>query len=680
MNWFRNQRLAVKLSLSFGAVGLSAVLVIGVLAVQLERVDARYSSLLRVEATNEVRARDLQVRFKMQVQELKDLFIRGRNADDRAHYSAAFLTREAAVRTLGDSLIQLTADTVAQGLVKRFLDAHASLGDRYHAAIAAFTRDPRHDAHPVDASIRGVDRPPTSLLDTVVARYDEDLQTQRAGLSAQTTHTRNLIFGVVVLFVLASLAGVTFLIRLITRPIVGATTSVSALRDGPIAALQRLANGLAAGALEAVEIPALSALAADTDDEVGQLGTAVNAIVADTARSAASVVRAQTVIGDVLASLESMIDAAKRGELSHRADGAAFDGAYRRLVDGLNSTVEAMSRPLGEVRQVMGSVAGRDLRTKMSTDYAGEYRELADSVNRAIADLGEALRQSQLAAQQVSAASGQIAASSQNLAQSSSEQAAGIEEVSSRLVEVSSEASATAARAAEGRTIAHGALERTTAGTQTMGALSEAIAAIKQSSDETARIVKTIDEIAFQTNLLALNAAVEAARAGETGRGFSVVADEVRNLAIRSAEAAKQTAALIEAAVAKANTGVSLNAAATEQLSAIRGEVERMEVVVSDISQNATRQAEDVRQVEGAIGTITGTTQAVAAAAEESSSASEELAAQATMLTELVAGFRVADRVATAGTLDAGDEFDAPRHGRQPTARPAWAGRAGRAG
>ena len=664
MHWFRNQRLAVKLSLSFGAVGLSALLVIGVLAVQLQRVDTRYSELLRVDATNEVRARDLQVRFKMQVQELKDLFIRGGNDNDRAHYADAFLTREAAVRSLGDTLTQSTTDSVARDLVKRFLDAHATLGGRYHDAIAAFKADPRHDAHTVDASIRGVDRPPTSLLDTVVARYDQDLQSQRASVSAQTAHTRTVMFATVALFAIVSFFGVAFLIRLISSPIAEATGRVSELRDGPIAALQKLANGLALGVLEPVDIPAVDVLAADTSDEVGKLGTAVNAIVADTQRSAASVLRAHAVIGDVLASLEQIIGAAKRGELAHRADGSVFEGAYRRLVDGLNSTVEAVGRPLGEVRTVMGKVAARDLRTTMSTEYTGEYRELADAVNQAIADLGDALRQSQLAAQQVSAASGQIASSSQNLAQSSSEQAAGIEEVSSRLVEVSSEAAATASRAAEGRTIAHGALERATAGTQTMGALSEAIAAIKQSSDETARIVKTIDEIAFQTNLLALNAAVEAARAGETGRGFSVVADEVRNLAIRSAEAAKQTAALIESAVAKANAGVALNAAATEQLAAIRGEVERMETVVADIAQNATRQAHDVRQVESAIGTITGTTQAVAAAAEESSSASEELAAQAETLTDLVRGFRTEDQARRSPAAPRGGRAAAPRTSR----------------
>jgi methyl-accepting chemotaxis protein len=675
MNWFRNQRLAVKLGLSFGMVGCAALFVIGALAYELEYVDRAYSQLLRVDATNEVQARDLQVRFKLQVQELKDMFIRGGNGVDRANYSSAFFTRETAVRTLGDSLIQATTDTATRDLVQRFLDAHATLGTRYHTAIAAFAADPKHDPHPIDASIRGVDRPPTSLLDTVVARYDADLQRSRDAVSAQMARTRAETFAALLVFALVALFGIVVLVRRLTGPIQEITVRVGELRDGPVRALERLAKGLAAGSAERVEIPALAEVAAGSADEVGDLSRAVNAIIADTERSAASVQHAQAVISQVAESLQAMIDAARRGELSHRAEAAGFDGTYRHLVEGLNSTVEAVARPLSEARTVMAHVAERDLRRTMGTEYTGDYGELAEAINRAVADLSDAMDQTQVAAQQVAAASGEIANSSQALAHSSSGQAAGIEEVSSSLAEVSSTAASTAARASEGRRIAQTARDRTAAGAQTMSELSDAIGAIKRASDETAKIVKTIDEIAFQTNLLALNAAVEAARAGDAGKGFAVVADEVRNLAIRSAEAAKQTAALIESAVSTATAGVTLNVQATDQLTAIRGEVERVESVIGDMAQHAARQAEEVRQVEAAIGAMNGTTQSVAAAAEEASSTSEELAAQAAVLTDLVAGFRLAGEAGgrRGGESEIGRTAGA---GRATPSRPAWAVRA----
>ncbi|GAB1343859.1 methyl-accepting chemotaxis protein [Gemmatimonas sp.] len=172
-----------------------------------------------------------------------------------------------------------------------------------------------------------------------------------------------------------------------------------------------------------------------------------------------------------------------------------------------------------------------------------------------------------------------------------------------------------------------------------MGRLSKAIDDISKSSDETARIVKTIDEIAFQTNLLALNAAVEAARAGDAGRGFAVVAEEVRSLAIRSAEAAKNTAALIEAAVANAHNGVTFNKEVMAKLDEIDGDVTRVSQVVSEIAEESRNQQEGVRQINAAVDQLNTVTQQAAANAEESAAASEELAGQSTTLTSLVGTF-----------------------------------------
>ncbi|HML75568.1 MAG TPA: methyl-accepting chemotaxis protein, partial [Anaerohalosphaeraceae bacterium] len=152
-------------------------------------------------------------------------------------------------------------------------------------------------------------------------------------------------------------------------------------------------------------------------------------------------------------------------------------------------------------------------------------------------------------AEQVAAAAGQVSAASQSLAQGATEQAAGLEETSSSLEEMSSMTRQNADNAVQANTLAAEAKKAASNGSEAMTRMDEAIKDIQKSSDETAKIIKVIDEIAFQTNLLALNAAVEAARAGEAGKGFAVVAEEVRNLAMRSAEAAKNTSNLIEQSV-----------------------------------------------------------------------------------------------------------------------------------
>ena len=256
-------------------------------------------------------------------------------------------------------------------------------------------------------------------------------------------------------------------------------------------------------------------------------------------------------------------------------------------------------------------------------------RTIVTALKKVIAGLSEG-------SEQVSSAAGQVSSASQSLAEGSTEQAAGLEETSSSLEEMASMTKQNADNAQQANTLASEASKAADNGTTSMGKMNAAIQEIQKSSDETAKIIKVIDEIAFQTNLLALNAAVEAARAGEAGKGFAVVAEEVRNLAMRSAEAAKNTSALIEESTNNAKNGVDIATEVTKVLEEVVGGISKTSELVGEIAAASQEQSQGIDQVNTAVTQMDKVTQQNAANAEESASASEELSAQAETMNQIV--------------------------------------------
>ncbi|MDX2184291.1 MAG: methyl-accepting chemotaxis protein [Gemmatimonadaceae bacterium] len=320
---------------------------------------------------------------------------------------------------------------------------------------------------------------------------------------------------------------------------------------------------------------------------------------------------------------------------------ALTNARQQRLEEALKG--EAM-RFLADVSKALDGLARRDLTVRIEGNYTGEYARLRDAFNDAAGSLSDTLRDVAQSTTQVSEASAQISQAAETLADGASRQAAALEQSSAGLKELTTQAAGNAARAGEAERLAQQASEAAAQGTERVTRMNAVLAQMKQSADATARIVRTIEEIAFQTNLLALNAAVEAARAGDSGRGFAVVAEEVRSLARRSAEAAKQTADLIQASVTNAGESSLVSEDVARVLGTINTRVGDVRAVMGEIVVASDTQRSGVEQLAQAVEHLNGAVQTTAASSEESASTASELAGQAAAMRQLVGTFTLGGR------------------------------------
>ena len=423
----------------------------------------------------------------------------------------------------------------------------------------------------------------------------------------------------------------------------GIVSAVESLQREAVAALGGAMTRLASGDVQCDISANVEPVAVVGNDELTTLAKAVNSIGQQTLETIGAHYRAMRTLRDMLSETTRVVEGARVGDASVRAQAERFPGAYGELLAGFNSAQDVAREPVTAALAVLELAADRNLSVLVEGTYVGDHARLINSVNTAIINISTALHEVEVAAEQIAGAASQVANGSQAMAEGASTQAASVEEITAAVQEQAAVTSRTTTSVQAARTLTQQVRDRVRHGTQSMQSLDDAMARMTSSAERTAKIVKTIDEIAFQTNLLALNAAVEAARAGDAGRGFAVVADEVRQLAIRAASAARETSTLIEETVQTTLASTEISRQVREQLGTVDADVDRVTKLVQDIATDCEVQRDQIREVGAAVEAVNNQTQLAAANAEESASAAEELNAQATTMRDLVQQFKVSD-------------------------------------
>lgn len=538
--------------------------------------------------------------------------------------SAAESSLAAALKTDMVELRLDVSDYLVSGqeeTVKRFDDRVTTLLARIDEAIAGMPEDhaeEMRDARQLAADYRKAFEQLVTLRrarDTIVKTQLETLQSEmvrdlrdlqmQARQSGDQTAT----------FKTAQALGAFFESVSLTQHFLmtGDAAEVPALRTA-FEAVQQPLQSIASDLKEAAELDASLA-----DPAREQL---VKSLLAGATGYAASVDQIIANVADRAQVMDTQINrsgaafAAKLVELS-----GALAEHQTNLGQELRSSQRA-SQNFSLVTAVVGLVIGVLASWRITRSVTGPIRRIS-------ARLGEGSRHSLAAVEQVNAASG-------NLADGASRQAAALEESSASLEEMASMTRRNAEHAGSAKQLANETRGAAESGTVEMREMMGAMDAIRASSSEISKIIKTIDEIAFQTNILALNAAVEAARAGEAGQGFAVVAEEVRMLAQRSVNAAGETAQKIREASQRSDQGVKISQKVSATFDQITAKARKVDELIAQIAQASAEQSQGIDQVARAVSDMDRITQANAASAEETSAASSELKAQSEMLTSTV--------------------------------------------
>ena len=333
----------------------------------------------------------------------------------------------------------------------------------------------------------------------------------------------------------------------------------------------------------------------------------------------------------------------EQGKLSGDAIEVHTGDELETLADAVNSMTAYTNTIIKDIEAVSAKLAAEDLTAEPAADYIGDYAPIKSALYGIINSTSDVIRQIGASSKLVSDGSSKMSDNSTTLSQAATEQAATVEELNASIVEISSNISANADSAGKAKVLADDCMKIVDEGNVKMTDMLHAMEEINETSSQIANIIKTIEDISFQTNILSLNASIEAARAGEAGKGFAVVAGEVGQLAGKTAEAAKNTTALIKTSLAAVENGTVMANETAKMLSKIVSETDDTAKVIDKIAAASQEQADSVKQILVGMDQISTSVQMTSGSSAECAASAEELSGQAKVLLDLVQRFKIAD-------------------------------------
>ncbi|ETR70648.1 MAG: methyl-accepting chemotaxis protein signaling domain protein [Candidatus Magnetoglobus multicellularis str. Araruama] len=344
---------------------------------------------------------------------------------------------------------------------------------------------------------------------------------------------------------------------------------------------------------------------------------------------------------EINAEIKKLIKAVNAGELNNRADNQRFIGSYAELVENANGIVEAFIKPLNESHNVLKQMANGDLSVRMEGDYQGDHAMMKNSINNVLSSFNSILKQVESATDDVAGSSSELASFSQSLSEGSQEQAASVEQISASIHETDQQINMNADNAAKANQLADDSVQAAISGKEEMTQMISSMEEIHKSSQNISKVINVINEIASQTNILALNATVEAVRAGQFGKSFAVIAQEVRNLAGRSAQAVNETAELIATSNKKVNEGVNIAERTAAALEKIVENIVKVRDLVEDINVASKEQAVAMSQLNDGMGQISAATENMSTRSQETAGSAVQLKNLASELKEQISKFKL---------------------------------------
>ena len=680
------------LSLQFkllGALSLGLVIIVLAALAGLGSAWRNLSAEVPVEVARKAQAELLQREFRLQVQEWKNVLIRGADEALRERHLAAFDAEGRRIEALAGTLAT-SRDEQTRTLANRFLAEHRALEARYRGALEAFAAS-GYDTQAGDALVRGADRAVGATLDALAARASERAEYETGATAERARAALVASAMVTALAALVLLAVLTlWLRRAVIAPVVAVEAAARAVARGDLEHVvvvrsgdeigrlgtamrevtQTLKGVLAAQAtmaqrhdageisyrMDATAFPGgYGQMVSDTNTlvanhiqvklraieimghyAVGDLSVDMERLPGEKAVITQALDTAKANLGAINAEIKRLAAAAAVGDFSQRGDEARYQHDFGEMVGGLNRLMQTTEQDLGEVSRVLQAIAGGDLSARMRGDFHGVFARMRDDMARTAGQLTTIVGDIKHAAQSIQTAAGEIAAGNSDLSRRTEQQAANLEETAASMEELTSTVRQNAEHARQANQLSLNAASVASQGGEVVGQVVTTMGAIQASSRQIAEIISVIDGIAFQTNILALNAAVEAARAGEQGRGFAVVASEVRTLAQRSASAAKEIKELIDQSVADVDSGAALVQQAGQTMGEIVGSVQHVTDIMADIAAASQEQSAGIEQVNQTVVQMDETTQQNAALVEEASAAARSMEEQALALNAAV--------------------------------------------